>query len=159
MKRLSPIVRLYLAYCVLWPLGLLVFLDDPPKAWELAFMQGSLFAMLLGACVELGAARSQKALLLLLVLAVLAGISTHALYYTQLGLVRTDKDLVVYPSWSDALYFSVVTFTTLGYGDLAPREEYRLVAAFQAIYGYVFLGAFVGTLVTVFNAAPRAPRR
>jgi voltage-gated potassium channel Kch len=34
-----------------------------------------------------------------------------------------------------ALYLSVVTFTTLGYGDLAPRQEFRLVAASEALAG------------------------
>ena len=55
------------------------------------------------------------------------------------------------PGWKDALYFSVVTFTTLGYGDMAPREEYRLVAAVQAIYGYLSLGALTGMAVALFN--------
>ena len=40
---------------------------------------------------------------------------------------------------------------------MAPREEYRLIAAFQAIQGYVFHGAFVGALVAVLNVAPRTP--
>ena len=73
------------------------------------------------------------------------------MYYTRLGLVIASKEQVIYLSWSEALYFSIVTFTTLGYGDIAPREECRLVSAFQAIFGYLSLGALVGMLVTVFN--------
>lgn len=117
-----------------------------------------MFVMLLGTCVE-SAGKSSASLPLQLVLAVLASISSHMVYCMQLGLVKTGSGEVFFPLWSDALYFSVVTFATLGYGDMAPREEYRLVAAFQAIYGYVFLGAFVGTLVTAFSAAPRSPHR
>ena len=43
-----------------------------------------------------------------------------------------------------AIYFSVVTFTTLGYGDYQPLPRMRLVAAAQALLGYVFLGFVVG---------------
>ena len=158
MKRLSPIVWIYLVLSVVLPLASLLLLVDTPRNWQVAVMQAAVFFLLLGACVE-SAGRSSALLLLQLVLAVLTGISTHAVYYMQLGLLQTGTGLVFYPSLRDALYFSVVTFTTLGYGDMAPREAYRLVAAFQAIQGYVFLGAFVGTLVAVFNVAPRTPPR
>jgi len=52
------------------------------------------------------------------------------------------KDL----GWANALYFSVVTWTTLGYGDFVPRAAIRLVAALQALLGYVFFGLIVGLL-------------
>ena len=45
----------------------------------------------------------------------------------------------------DALYFSTVTFTTLGYGDILPSNLGRPVAAFEAIVGYVYLGMVVGS--------------
>lgn len=46
-----------------------------------------------------------------------------------------------------ALYFSIVTWTTLGYGDLKPLPDFRLLAAFQAMVGYVFLGVIVGLIM------------
>lgn len=45
--------------------------------------------------------------------------------------------------WLDCLYFSVVTFTTLGYGDLTPFGWSRLVAAFEAFTGSFSLALFV----------------
>ncbi|MDX1539894.1 MAG: potassium channel family protein [Geminicoccaceae bacterium] len=45
--------------------------------------------------------------------------------------------------WDDALYFSIVTWTTLGYGDYSPRESLRLVAAIQGLIGYLFSGVVV----------------
>jgi Ion channel len=45
---------------------------------------------------------------------------------------------------SGALYFSVVTWTTLGYGDLVPLKDIRLVAALEALMGYAFFGLTVG---------------
>ena len=47
-------------------------------------------------------------------------------------------------SISDGLYFSVVTWTTLGYGDFTPPPEIRLIAAMQALLGYGFFGIIVG---------------
>jgi hypothetical protein len=43
-----------------------------------------------------------------------------------------------------ALYFSIVTWTTLGYGDLLPATDIRLVAALEALMGYAFFGLAVG---------------
>ncbi len=45
--------------------------------------------------------------------------------------------------WLDCLYFSVVTFTTLGYGDLTPLGWSRIVAAFEAFTGSFSLALFV----------------
>jgi Ion channel len=43
-------------------------------------------------------------------------------------------------SFEEALYFSVVTFTTLGYGDVAVGERWRLLAALQAAGGSITFG-------------------
>jgi voltage-gated potassium channel Kch len=39
-----------------------------------------------------------------------------------------------------AMYFSMVTYTTLGYGDITLGEEWRLLAAFQAANGVIIAG-------------------
>jgi len=51
----------------------------------------------------------------------------------------------------DYLYFSIVTLTTLGYGDLHPVGWWRLLAAFEAIFG-ALSGVFRGLLGTESNA-------
>lgn len=50
-----------------------------------------------------------------------------------------------------ALYFSIVTWTTLGYGDLAPARGIELLAALQAGLGYVFLGLIVGLVANLLS--------
>lgn len=46
------------------------------------------------------------------------------------------------------MYFSLVTITTLGYGDLAPAAPWgRLMSASEAVIGQVFLVTFVALIV------------
>lgn len=50
-------------------------------------------------------------------------------------------------SFLEALYFSAVTITTLGYGDIQPVEiELRLFAAAEAVLGVVTIGFFLSSL-------------
>lgn len=154
MTKWPYIVWLWcLCFLILWILWATFIVLFPRGVSELQIVavQVSLFAVLLAACYELTKAQSKWVVPSMLVLAVIAGILTHAMLYNQLGLVMSADQELFYPEWRDALYFSVVTFTTLGYGDMAPRKEIRLVAAFQAIYGYLLLGALVGMLVAAFN--------
>ena len=39
-----------------------------------------------------------------------------------------------------ALYFSMVTFTTLGYGEIVLGEQWRLLASFEAANGIIMFG-------------------
>jgi len=45
------------------------------------------------------------------------------------------------------LYFSVITFTTVGYGDFAPCGISRLFAAMEALLGPAFLTLFMAALI------------
>ncbi len=40
----------------------------------------------------------------------------------------------------DYFYFSITTFTTLGFGDLQPRGPVRLIAGFEFLNGLVLIG-------------------
>ena len=52
----------------------------------------------------------------------------------------------------NAVYCSLVTFTTLGYGDFRPRAGWRLVAAIEAAVGAFMIAIFVVTLSHRFVA-------
>lgn len=40
----------------------------------------------------------------------------------------------------DHFYFSITTFTTLGFGDLQPRGPVRVIAGFESLNGLVLIG-------------------
>jgi hypothetical protein len=54
-------------------------------------------------------------------------------------------------SW-DALYFSFVTITTLGYGDIQPAGFGRLIATVEAVWGLLFGIALLGRFVAALPA-------
>ena len=54
------------------------------------------------------------------------------------------KDGAVFsPSFFEALYFSVITFTTVGYGDVTPIGLSQLVAACESFFGLFIIPIFV----------------
>lgn len=60
------------------------------------------------------------------------------------------------PPWLQAVYFSGVTLTTLGYGDIVPRATpVRLVALVQAAAGFVAIPLAVAYFLTVNSALER----
>ncbi|WP_417848855.1 ion channel [Thalassoglobus sp.] len=66
------------------------------------------------------------------------------------GLQQNDKPLSAsLQGLVDCLYFSVVTATTLGYGDITPVTSWaRLLAAAEAIGGMVVVGAMISRLLS-----------
>ncbi len=55
------------------------------------------------------------------------------------------------PNFSDAFYFSLVTFTTLGYGDITLGESWRLLAGFQSANGIIIFGWTTALVVAAAN--------
>eukprot|EP00814_Leptocylindrus_danicus_P010967 CAMPEP_0116018690 /NCGR_PEP_ID=MMETSP0321-20121206/8795_1 /TAXON_ID=163516 /ORGANISM="Leptocylindrus danicus var. danicus, Strain B650" /LENGTH=433 /DNA_ID=CAMNT_0003489125 /DNA_START=46 /DNA_END=1347 /DNA_ORIENTATION=- len=55
----------------------------------------------------------------------------------------------VFENWSvvDSLYFSMVTFTTVGYGDISPETQWgRLFTSVYAVSGIAIIGTVVGKI-------------
>jgi hypothetical protein len=55
-------------------------------------------------------------------------------------------DIIKESDFHTSLYFSIVTFTTLGYGDLLPKKQFRLLTGTEALTGIVLTGLFLFTL-------------
>jgi len=56
------------------------------------------------------------------------------------------------PTLEEALYFTTVTFTTLGYGDVVLDDDWRLLGAFAATNGVIIIG---WTTAVVFLAVQK----
>lgn len=68
------------------------------------------------------------------------------IYYFYNGIyIRIANNIASYnPKFLEALYFSIVTFTTLGFGDLAPKPGFfQLFASFEALLGAIFMAMFI----------------
>ena len=48
-----------------------------------------------------------------------------------------------------AFYFSLVTFTTVGYGDWYPEDMYRKFVMSEGVLGWLLLALFIVTLANV----------
>lgn len=65
--------------------------------------------------------------------------------YVRNGIVINGEVVINDPA--SAIYFSLVTFTTVGYGDIHPTKAMRLYAGIHALFGYLSLGVFVALLI------------
>jgi hypothetical protein len=74
-------------------------------------------------------------IIVLLAVHITVTILSFALHYKSAGLISDSGEFL--PEFSDALYFSVTTFTTLGYGDFQPLPSMRLVTSMEALAGMV----------------------
>jgi len=83
------------------------------------------------------------ALVLLMFVATLIHASAWAATYVVVDAIQ---------SFEEALYFSMVTFTTLGYGDITLAESWRLLTAFEAANGCIIFGWTTAIVVAVINA-------
>jgi hypothetical protein len=55
--------------------------------------------------------------------------------------------------FAESLYFSIITFTTVGYGDLAPLGWGRLVAASEALAGLCLTALLIGKIASERQSA------
>jgi hypothetical protein len=55
------------------------------------------------------------------------------------------------PDPQSALYFSAVTYTTTGYGDIVLPDEWRLVGSIEALTGILMCGWSTGFFFAVVN--------
>ena len=89
----------------------------------------------LGTCLLIGLAAW-------IILLHLVEITTWGLCYAWTGAMNGIQQ---------ALYFSAVTYTTTGYGDLILPEEWRLVGAVEALTGILMCGLSTGFFFAVLS--------
>jgi len=62
------------------------------------------------------------------------------------------------PDFTTSAYFSAVTYTTTGYGDLVLPPEWRLVGGVEALTGILMCGWSTGFFFAVLSRMLREPR-
>ncbi len=81
-------------------------------------------------------------LTLWLLLIHLAGISVWGLFYLWQGCL---------PDARSAFYFSGVTYTTVGYGDIVLPVQWRMLAPVEALTGILMCGLSTGLFFTILS--------
>ena len=93
---------------------------------------------------------------LIFIYIVMLVVSFALIYYP-----RMPEQFVVGPearvaAWNESLYFSGITLTTVGYGDIAPRTlAMRIVSMFESASGFIVISLAITYLLTVYTALER----
>jgi voltage-gated potassium channel Kch len=93
--------------------------------------------------------RGRYALPVFIIVAVLGVLAVHTLeawFWAAVYLALGE-----FPTLEEALYFSVVTATTLGYGELVLSERWRLLSTFEAMGGLILFAVSAAFLVALLK--------
>lgn len=71
------------------------------------------------------------------------------------GLYFFSPSVEEFESFEKAIYFSLVTFTTLGYGDITIDTNSRILAGLEAINGILLIGWSTAFMFSVYQALKR----
>ena len=134
----SPRVLLHFAYATLLVFGT-VFVHAACTVAVLTWLH-SVAAHHWSLRSPLRRATAVGSLVFLMSLAAILESSLWAGFYVVVGAL---------PTFEQASYFSLVTFTTLGYGDITLHEDWRMLGAFQAANGILMFGWTTALIVAV----------
>lgn len=67
--------------------------------------------------------------------------------------------LGIFSEFEEALYFSLVAFTTLGFGDIILPHDWRLLSGFTATAGFLLFGLGTAFLFEIMSRYYRERRR
>ena len=82
--------------------------------------------------------------------------TVHITHMWLWALLYVALDCEPLASFSDALYFATVTYTTLGYGDITLEPSFRMLSGIEAANGFLLFG---WTTAFIFEVISQLYRR
>jgi hypothetical protein len=148
--------------CILLPITFLF--PDQDRHSTRAILAGVIFisfGCLVIVAVELSRGVRVKVfpVLISLIASEIAFIEAFARIYKITGLRSGEGPIT---DTGDFIYFSMITWTTVGYGDIVPSPDGRLWAAAEALISYFTLALFIGAFARLFGqvaTGPKPPRQ
>jgi polyferredoxin len=105
--------------------------------------------------------RNVMRLMLVMMAAVTVLMAAHIIEIGCWAIVYTVLDVA--PHRDEAFYFAFVNYTTLGYGDMLPKEYWRILGPMTAMNGIMLFGwstaVIYDALRTVAQAIPMAAKQ
>lgn len=86
-------------------------------------------------------------------------IGSFSVAYWHFGIKNVLTGEIINKDFITCLYFSVVTFTNLGYGDFIPTKASRLPVGAESLVGYLYLGVALGVIIHVLGIRPKGWER
>ena len=154
LRRIGLVATLVLLITTL-SLGLVA--SEAADGWRLALLAVAQFSAILAILNRI--TRHQRVTFQ----TIMGGVSAYALLafvmasvLHSLALITSANTLDGVVAAGDYIYFSFVTLTTVGYGDITPATELaKRLAVVEAFVGQVFLITFVARLVSLFSGRLR----
>lgn len=89
-----------------------------------------------------------------IVLSAISAIFLFAFLYLSFNAIEASTNPGYRLSWADNIYFSTITFTTVGFGDFIPKPYmlFRFLVALEAFSGVFLTGLFIFTLARKYSA-------
>ncbi|HVJ32516.1 MAG TPA: potassium channel family protein [Terriglobia bacterium] len=79
-----------------------------------------------------------------------AVLGLFAIHSAEIWLYALFFDFMhVFPTLEDALYFSLTSYATIGYGDVVLSHQWRILGAIEGVNGILLLGWSIAFLVGV----------
>ncbi|MCM8761571.1 MAG: pentapeptide repeat-containing protein [Candidatus Omnitrophica bacterium] len=89
-----------------------------------------------------------------IVTSAITAITLYAILYHSFNSIERTSNPSYILRWYDYLYYSTITFTTVGYGDFVPRQAgfFKMLSATEAFCGVFLTGLFIFTLARKYSA-------
>ena len=76
--------------------------------------------------------------------------SFSAIYHI-IGILDSDGNYIY--DYSSTVYFSAITWTALGYGDIVPSIESRWYIVMEVFFGYIHMSLLIGLIMEKLSVA------